>query len=278
MLVGLAVFVAPVRMTQILILATSLLTAVSMFFLQDNIYQLVVNAFAGLALAVAGVIAFVALGRGGLPENAGAPPDPELLRRKVGPLSIELWTYLGVLLSVPVFALLTQQDVIASWLLVAFGGLALGYVLVEALRGTKIERERLFVVLILTVFSLLFWAFFEQAGSSIANFMDRNVDRVFEARTVETANVGKVITLRVAADTTDAELKKLPPLTQEQLGEENGDSAMNDQIAEAMRLVNADKPAESKLSDEKLASFIKNVTSSKSLTITGLSALGTRRN
>ena len=36
--------------------------------------------------------------------------------------------------------------------------------------------------LILTVFSLLFWAFFEQAGSSMANFIDRNIDRVFELR------------------------------------------------------------------------------------------------
>ena len=33
------------------------------------------------------------------------------------------------------------------------------------------------------VFSALFWAFFEQAGSSVNNFTDRNVDRVFEERT-----------------------------------------------------------------------------------------------
>jgi len=38
--------------------------------------------------------------------------------------------------------------------------------------------ERVFVVLILMFFSLLFWAFFEQAGSSLNNFTDRNVDRV----------------------------------------------------------------------------------------------------
>ena len=273
MLVGLAVSVAPVRLTQILILTTSLLTAISMFFLQENVYQLIVNAFAGLALAVAGVVAFVALGRAGLPESAGAPPDPALLLRKVGPFRIDVLIYLGVLLSVPIFALLTQQDVIASWLLLCFGGLAIAYVLVEAMRGTQIERERLFVVLILTVFSLLFWAFFEQAGSSMANFMDRNVDRVFEARAVGASDVGKDIAFRVPADTTDAELKKLPLLTQEQLGRENGDSTMGNEIAEAMRLLNDKKPDDAKLSADKLAAFIKNVTGSKSLTITGLTAL-----
>src|SRR6185295_353533 len=115
-----------------------------------------------------------------------APPDPELLNRKIGPFRIYVLTYAGVILSVTIFALLTQQSEIASWLLVGFGALALAYVLVEAFRGTQIERERLFVVLTLTVFSLLFWAFFEQAGSSMANFMDRNVDRVFEARAVHT--------------------------------------------------------------------------------------------
>ncbi len=273
MLVGLAVFVAPVRLTQFLILGTALATAVSMLFMRENVYQLIVNAFAGLALAVAGIVAFVALGRGGLPENAGAPPDPALLLRKIGPFRTDVLIYLAVLLSVPIFALLTQNDQVASWLLLGFGGLALAYVLVEAFRGTIVERERLFVVLILTVFSLLFWAFFEQAGSSMANFMDRNVDRVFEARAVTSADVGTLVTLRVSADTTSEELGKLPPLTQEQLGRENGDHGMADKIAEAMRLLNDAKPPGGKLPEEKLTAFIKNVTNSKALTITGLTAL-----
>lgn len=181
--------------------------------------------------------------------------------------------YLMAILLVPIFALLTQQTTVATWLLFGFGGLALGYVLLEALRGMKVERERLFVVLILTVFSLLFWGFFEQAGSSMANFIDRNVDRVFEAKTVETAEIGKDIVFRIAAETKDPELKKLPLLTQEQLGRENGDSGMAEEIAQASQLLNSSKPADSKLADDKLADFIKDVTSTKSLTFTGLTNL-----
>jgi POT family proton-dependent oligopeptide transporter len=82
-------------------------------------------------------------------------------------------------------------------------------VLVEAFRVTKIERERLFVILIMCVFSMLFWAFFEQAGSSINNFTDRNVDRVTEARHITEADVGQTIDLT---------------LNQEQLGYPDGRS------------------------------------------------------
>jgi POT family proton-dependent oligopeptide transporter len=273
MLVGLAVFVAPVRLTQVLILGTAVATAISMLFFKENIYQLIVNLFAGVALIVAGIAAFVALGRGGLPENAGAPPDRELLLRKIGPFRVDVLIYLAVILSVPIFALLAKKDVVAAWILYSFGALALAYVLVEACRGTKIERERLFVVLILTVFSLLFWAFFEQAGSSMANFIDRNIDRVFESRRLQAADVGTQITFRLPADAKDSDLEKLPLLTQEQLGRENGDAGMADEIAEAMRLLNDDKPADKKLRTDELATFIKNVTSSKSLSITGLTAL-----
>ncbi len=273
MLVGLAVFVAPIWLTQILILGTALITAISMLFLQNSVYVLAVNAFAGLALTVAAVAAFVALGRGGLPANAGSPPDPEFLTRKIGPFRTDVLIYIMVILFVPIFALLSRQTEVATWLLLGFGGLALGYVLVEAFRGTQVERERLMVVLILTVFSLLFWGFFEQAGSSMALFIDRNVDRVFETRAIGKPEIGSEITFHVKEETNDPELIQLPLLTQEQLGYENGDPSMADEIATAMLLLNDAKPAEMKLSTENLVALIKNVTSRRSLTSTGLANL-----
>ena len=58
--------------------------------------------------------------------------------------------------------------------------LAFGYLLFETLRLETVARHRMYVVLILIFFCMLFWAFFEQAGSSINNFTDRNVDRVLD--------------------------------------------------------------------------------------------------
>ena len=85
----------------------------------------------------------------------------------------------------------------------------------------------MFVVLILTFFSILFWAFFEQAGSSMNNFADRNVDRAQESRLVSSEEVGETIAFRVAIKTTDAALISLPLLSQEQLGYRHGNETFN---------------------------------------------------
>jgi len=211
MLLGVAVFVAPVRLTQALIAVGAIATAVAMLFLQNNTYQLIVNVFVGVSLLVAAGAAFLALGKGGLPATTGAPPATSAARPH--------WpVYVGVALAVPLFALLVQHNEVAGWMLTLFGGAAFIWLIFEAVRSDKVDRERLFVVLILMFFSLLFWAFFEQAGSSINNFTDRNVDRVIEARHAEAGEVGRSLELRVPLETTEPDLAKLPPLTQEQLG------------------------------------------------------------
>ena len=97
-------------------------------------------------------------------------------------------------------ALLVQRDTLASYTLSAFGAVALGSILLDALRSEKVERERLFVVLILMFFSMLFWAFFEQAGSSISNFTDRNVDRVVESRALAADEVGKTVEVQLSQE------------------------------------------------------------------------------
>ena len=88
--------------------------------------------------------------------------------------------------------------------------MAFGYLGFEAVRLDKVARHRMYVVFVLAFFSLIFWAFFEQAGSSLSNFTDRNVQRVYGAagRVVGRSDVGKTI--------------RLQP-TQAQIGYHNGD-------------------------------------------------------
>jgi POT family proton-dependent oligopeptide transporter len=273
MLAGLAVFVAPKRVTQVLIVGGALTTAGSMLWLQNNPYQLAVNGFVALALAVAGAIAWVALDRGGVPAAAGGPPDMARLARKIGPFRTDVAVYLGVLLSVPILALLVQRNTVAGYMLVVFGGLAFLWLIAEAVRRTKVERERLFVVLVLMFFSMLFWAFFEQAGSSLNNFADRNIDRVFEQRTVAATDVGTEIRMRIPLETNDSELVELPLLSQEQLGKDNDNPEMADKIASAIRFLNDHKDPSHTLSPEKLSALIDEVNKSNTLVMTGLIAL-----
>ncbi len=209
MLVGLAVFVAPIRLTQILILGGALGTSVALLFLQESALQLAVNAAVAAALLIGGGVACAALGRGGLPREVGAPPDPDALSRKIaGVLRADYAVYLGVALAIPLIALLVQRNQIAGWVLILFGGAAVISLLAEAFRSPTVERQRLFVALILIFYSMLFWSFFEQAGSSLNNFADRNVDRVVGGRAVEASEVGSTLVIEV---------------NQEQLGHRLGD-------------------------------------------------------
>jgi POT family proton-dependent oligopeptide transporter len=229
MLTGVAIFVAPTRLTQALVLGSAVAVAVSLVIFQNNIYSLAVNLFVGVILLAAAAAAVVALNRGGLPAGTGEPPAAAQGKAR--------WpVYVGTLAAVPVFMQLVQptntvslgplgEHDLAGALLIPFGLLAFGWLLVEAFRSGRIERDRMFVVLILTFFSLLFWAFFEQAGSSMNNFTDRNVDRVIEARRATAADVGTTLELRIPLETADPALAGLPPLTQEQLGRRSGSDA-----------------------------------------------------
>jgi proton-dependent oligopeptide transporter, POT family len=226
MLVGLAVFVAPIWLTQALILGGALSTAIAMPFFQDSLLQLGVRIFLGIALAVAGLFAFKALGRGGLPEDAGTAPNPEALKEKIGGFLRKDWAvYAGTLVAIPLLALLVGQHKLAGYTLSVFGGLAFLFLIVEATRSEKVERERMFVVLILMFFSMLFWAFFEQGGSSINNFTDRNVDRVFEAQTIGSEDVGKTMDIT---------------LNQEQFGRTMGDQLVTLTTVEQLQAADKD--------------------------------------
>ncbi|MFT4624514.1 MAG: POT family proton-dependent oligopeptide transporter [Myxococcota bacterium] len=240
MLVGLAVFWMPTRLAQVLILLGACATAFSMVALQDNLLLLLVNGFVALALLVSGVSAFVALGRGGLAPEVGGAPDEEALRKPIMGIPAEYAVYLGTLLVTPILAALVYSNrtvrIVPDELLAAMaenggtlgelggtllgevstptglilaitGVIAIGYLMLESIRAEKVERERLWVVLSLMFFSLLFWAFFEQAGSSVNNFTDRNVDRVAETRVITQAEVGQTIAIT---------------MNQEQLGYANG--------------------------------------------------------
>ena len=259
MLIGLAVFVVPNRVSQVLILGGAVTTAIAMVAIPVGPLLLAVNAFVALALLASGIAAFVALGRGGLDDTAGLPKDPSALAKKVAGLPQEVWVYLGTLSVVPVLAALvwsartvdlskyvfseatlkSMHDSesalvgLASFLLhevssppglilTLVGVVAAAYLLYESANSEKVERERLWAVMIMMIFSMLFWAFFEQAGSSVSNFTDRNVDRVLEARQITAADVGKTLEIRI---------------TQEQLGYQNTNPQTKDDVAKALAAV-----------------------------------------
>jgi POT family proton-dependent oligopeptide transporter len=51
------------------------------------------------------------------------------------------------------------------------------YLIWEAFKREPIERKKIFAIIILTFFSVIFWAFFEQAGTSISLFVKKCLNR-----------------------------------------------------------------------------------------------------
>ena len=97
-----------------------------------------------------------------------------------------------------VLLIMLRMPVGVAMLLV--GGLGFGAIVWETVKATRIEAQRMVVVMVLMFFSMLFWAFFEQAGSSINLFTDRNVDRVFETEIVSADQVGQTIPVDVTQE------------------------------------------------------------------------------
>ena len=89
------------------------------------------------------------------------------------------WVVLGAAMAVPIVYLLLAEvgAGVLAWILGAlFVALAL-LLLIEALREGDVARDKVIAMLLLFAFNVLFWMFFEQAGSSF-NFLAQNlVDR-----------------------------------------------------------------------------------------------------
>jgi proton-dependent oligopeptide transporter, POT family len=106
------------------------------------------------------------------PQRAG----DGMANRSVVPATIAV--LIGVALFIPLAAyLVSMPKFVAKWAAPITGGVFIVYILWEAFRGTRAERHGVFVIVILSLFSVMFWAFFEQAGTSMTLFTHRHVNK-----------------------------------------------------------------------------------------------------
>lgn len=144
---------------------------------------------AGLGM-VLGLITFI-LGQGHLYGQA-EPPNPSFLQQKwLGPLSREWVIYLGTLLGVGLIWLLIQAHSIFIPIVagvVEFSPVVLVMHLVSIIllvgivwfmtrHCTRVEAQRLWIVLLLIFWGALFFALYEQTAGSWVLFSDRAMDR-----------------------------------------------------------------------------------------------------
>lgn len=123
-----------------------------------------------------GFLVFV-LGRP-LLQGKGEPPDPARLAKPIaGPLNLEMIIYALGILGVGAVWLLVQHNKAVGWGLGISSVAVLGYVgYFMVTKCDAIERGRLLLALFLVAGSVVFWTLFEQAGTSLSLFADRNTN------------------------------------------------------------------------------------------------------
>ena len=159
---------------------------------------------AGIAMLV-GTLAFIWLknkyvvdpagnGIGILPNKAREDSSTGVVSRETTSSSLTqviLWAVIG-LVAILLFKFLLGMDWIGSFI---YGvPIAICGLIITDKSLTKVERGRIIVIFISAFFVIFFWAAFEQAGSSLTLFADRNTDRNYPVDT----NLGTVILIILA--------------------------------------------------------------------------------
>jgi POT family proton-dependent oligopeptide transporter len=141
-----------------------------------NIY----GAQAGFALAGAGMLLGVLVFQLGGKHYAhiSVPPSPGTLHQPFfGPLSPFTAVIVGCVALVPVLYFLLRNTDIAGYVLLVVAVFVIGSLIRRGIADGTVQLHRMFGFIILMLFNVVFWACFEQAGSSLTLFAERNVDR-----------------------------------------------------------------------------------------------------
>jgi len=107
----------------------------------------------------------------------GESSVPEKLASLKWGVKFEWLLYIIGFAAVAVTWWLVQNQAVVGSILGVFGGLLVAFVIWQAIKIGGHDRDRIFAAMFLIIGSILFWALFEQAGSSLNLFTDRYVDR-----------------------------------------------------------------------------------------------------
>lgn len=131
---------------------------------------------AGVGMAL-GFVVFV-LGKPLLQGN-GEPPNPELIKRPLfGPINREWLIYLLALLGVGIVWFMVQRNALVGWVLgisTVLSLIAIAWIIAFVCK-TWVQRQRMMLAVVLIFGAVVFFTLFEQAGTSLNLFADRNVD------------------------------------------------------------------------------------------------------
>ncbi len=131
-------------------------------------------------------------------KEKGLVTNTELYYKKTLGISNGKMVTIGAFLSVPIFALIIKFNQFEHYLVWVVSVFLIGYIAFIIFKVSEIEKKRLYVVVYFTMLYTLFSAIFEQAGSSLTLFADRNVNLVgMDAAGTNSINAGFIFMLAI---------------------------------------------------------------------------------
>lgn len=120
-----------------------------------------------------GLIVFI-LGKRSL-GHRGLPPDTAALSRPVFSfIKPQHLIYGGTLVMIPVVVTLFHQYQVMDYIMFGLGAVAFVYIITTGMKLEKTARLKLFAALIMIIFSIIFWAVYEQNAGSMNLMAERN--------------------------------------------------------------------------------------------------------
>jgi POT family proton-dependent oligopeptide transporter len=110
-------------------------------------------------------------------EEIGKGPDSKIEENVVPSIPNSILPYIASAIMIGLAILLIKYNDVVDIILAILAIGVIGYLLVRAGKMDLASKQRIWVIVILLLFTTIFWTFFELAGSALSLFTARNVDR-----------------------------------------------------------------------------------------------------
>ncbi|MBP6557739.1 MAG: peptide MFS transporter [Flavobacterium sp.] len=102
--------------------------------------------------------------------------SPLLNMEKKKRVFYEISTYIGSILIIPIIIVMVSNTVYTDYFMYTIGPVSLLYLAYEMKNFSPSENKKLVAAVIFMLFSIVFWAFFEQSGGSLSDFAAENLN------------------------------------------------------------------------------------------------------
>ncbi len=88
----------------------------------------------------------------------------------------EISTYIGSILIIPIIIVMVSNTVYTDYFMYLIGPISILYLIYEMKNFSSSQNKKLVAAVIFMLFSVIFWAFFEQSGGSLSAFSTSNLN------------------------------------------------------------------------------------------------------